>query len=524
MPPKIFQPLFYGDQLITINPSGCLGIVTLWTPPEFILRCLTAAGVDLSPATSKISVLGWLRGRGFRHLLRNLLYNPQIEALVLFGKDMGSGSEQYLERFFQDGLEDVETLIEYEPLNDGTALPRPVRLKGTRLIMDNLVTPDLFVRKPHLFRVHGLDEAAGRRAAAVIESFHPQGSDPDRLQVPVPRTKLTTMPGNVRGHSIVSSSPLVAWSLLVHRAMRFGRNVKLERKTRRELQNVKVVVENPVFDAEAISRSGFDPQSFRDYQADILSPESGEFDYNYGARIRGYFGLDCLDKVVDNLASLPDGLDNRRSYITLWDNQVDGQPRGHGPKTSIPCLVSLFFRLQDRKVYLTATFRTHNIADAWLKNFFGLMALQEYVVQKVNDRWLRGKSEAAHPDLPPLTPGSITVFSHSISLDPDSLEEMKLVAEAVEAKGPRVDSDLDFEDQDPHGYLHIRVEDREIVVSHLYKGHELAEYRGRDPKALRRALAKDLVVSDIDHAMYVGMEIQKAWERLKKGELYHQDE
>ncbi|MBF0530074.1 MAG: hypothetical protein HQK55_12550, partial [Deltaproteobacteria bacterium] len=377
-----FIPLYYGDKLLTINPHGCLGIVTLWTPPEYIHRRLATAGVDLNPETSKIAVMGWLRGRGFRYLLRNLLYNPQIEALIIFGKDLGSGSAEYLDKFFNDGLEDVETIIEYE-VPEGHKSPGPARLKGTKLILDNLVTPDLFPGKPKIFKVPGLDETAAKSAAAVIDAFQPRLLNTNRIEIPVPRTRLASMPGNVREHSIIARTPTIAWPLLVHRTMRFGRDVKLQGKERRELQNVKVVVEQPVFDAAEISHLGFNPESFRAYQKAILSPDPGEFDYNYGARIRSYFGLDCLDKVVENLAGLTEGQDNRRSYITLWDNQTDGVPSARGRKSSMPCLVSLFFRLQDSRLNLTATFRSHNIADAWLENFYGLMAIQEDVVQAV---------------------------------------------------------------------------------------------------------------------------------------------
>ncbi|MBF0530073.1 MAG: DUF4346 domain-containing protein, partial [Deltaproteobacteria bacterium] len=122
-----------------------------------------------------------------------------------------------------------------------------------------------------------------------------------------------------------------------------------------------------------------------------------------------------------------------------------------------------------------------------------------------------------------LASGGITVFSHSIRLDPDCREEMKHVAEKIAAKGPHYDPDLACEDYDPHGYVQIRVEGSEVVVTHLYKGHELNEYRGHDPKELRRALAVDQVISDIDHALYIGMELRKAFEALKKGEDYQQN-
>ena len=514
-----FIPLHYGDKLTTVNPYGCIGVVTFWSPPEFIYRRLKAAGADLSPKTSKVVVLGWLRGRGFRYMLRNLLYNPQIEALVLFGKAMFGESDEYLKKFFNEGLEEVNTFLEYEE-SEYHRPPRPVRLKGTKLILDNLVIPEMFKRAPQLFRIKGLRKQAASEAARIIDGFQPSPCGADRIEVPIPTPKITTWPSNVREHTIIARKPTLAWQLLVYRAVRFGCDIKLEGKNRRELQNVKVVVEKPIFEPEEIRRLGFSPDEFRNYQIDILNPDKSEFDYNYGMRIRRYFGIDCLEKVIHNLTRLAHGLDSRRSYITLWDNAVDGIDKSseNDGASSVPCLVSLFFRLQDRKAHLTATFRAHNIADAWLENFYGLMAIQDYVVRGVNENWSKEGVNAGK-----LEGGSLTTFSHSISIDPDSYEEMKKIADNIALKGPRFDKDVSFEENDPHGFFQIGVEGDEIVVKHIFGSHELKKYKAKDPKELKKQLAVDMAISNIDHAIYIGMELERAYRNIRPGSKYEQE-
>ena len=125
-----FIPLFFGDRLLTINPRGVIGVVTLWSKPEYVLERFREAGVDLDPATSPIAVFGTLYGNGLREMLRNLLYNPQIQVLLICGHDR-SGSKQELDNFFAQGLEPVTNAPIQFFAEKGLAA-NPYRIKGTQ--------------------------------------------------------------------------------------------------------------------------------------------------------------------------------------------------------------------------------------------------------------------------------------------------------------------------------------------------------------------------------------------------------
>ena len=86
-----FIPLHFGDRLKIINPHGTIGVVTLWSKVDYVIERFRQAGVDLDPATSPIAVFGTLYGNGLREMLRNLLYNPQIQRIYVCGNDR-SGS------------------------------------------------------------------------------------------------------------------------------------------------------------------------------------------------------------------------------------------------------------------------------------------------------------------------------------------------------------------------------------------------------------------------------------------------
>ncbi len=154
-----FIALHFPDKLRIVNPRARLGVITLWSRIEFVESKLAQMGVDLNPATSKIAVIGNLYGNGIPHLLRNLLYNPQIRDLVICGANK-SGSAEELIAFFESGTERATSLGE-----------SVTRIKGTRRIIDDALTPEHFSTRPRITRFGELRDCGGtcgltlRRAA-----------------------------------------------------------------------------------------------------------------------------------------------------------------------------------------------------------------------------------------------------------------------------------------------------------------------------------------------------------------------
>ncbi len=480
MIPLEFIPLHFGEKLHIVNPRGYVGVVTLWSRISWVLRRFEEAGVNLDPKTSPVAVLGNLYGNGLKHLLRNLLYNPQLRYLVICGRDL-SGSREELVNFFKLGVE------EYEALG-----VRCRRVKGTNRLVDHLLGPELFHDPPVLVEVGDL--ASGESLARLARFFNELPPPPPvravRFLLPLPPVEVGRYPSNPRAHVVVAETPLEAWEELVFRIVRFGHLVHLKKGDRQELQNVKVVVERPVPDPpEELARYGFSLEKFSQYQRDILdpSPPGPDTSYRYGHRLRSYFGLDTLAAVARRLQ---EDSQDRHCYISLWDpaRDLEGQ-------SGRPCLVSLFFRVFEEKLTLTATFRTHNALDAWLENFYGLMAVQQHVAAAAN-----------------LPPGAITVFSHSITVDPEEYQRARMVAAARQYR-------LRF---DPHGNFRITVEDGQIVAYHLFGDMVINEYRGKSAAALAREIARDLAVSDAGHAMYLGRQLARAEACLAGGEPFEE--
>jgi thymidylate synthase len=245
--------------------------------------------------------------------------------------------------------------------------------------------------------------------------------------------------------------------------------------------------------AEILSEYGFSLERFREYQDRFLdSQKASDLDYTYGNRLRGHFyrGDEVVDSPLIVADRLRESTDSRHCYIALWDNRLD-LPEG----TKCPCLVSAFFRYFDGKLNLTANFRTHNAMDAWPENLYGLMALQRFVADRASTQV-----------------GPITVISHSISIDPIALEKAKRVVD-----NKKTDEFLDSSTgkygprMDPNGEFAITVDiaSLELVVEHSYGGMKIGEYRGKTSEEIERQLARDVALSQISHALYLGRELAR---------------
>lgn len=485
-----FEALYFGDRIRTINSEGDVGVVTLWSKVDSVIQILGEVGIDLGPNTSRISVVTNLYGNGLPQMLRNLLWNPQIRHIVVVGKNL-SGSREWLIHFFQSGLEEVQFLG-----------AKSFRICNTNRNIDGELKPEMFNSKPIITVFGDIGDSKTKEGLAWYFNALP-GQDFGQLArvspPEIPEPSVTRFPSEVLSHTIVRRTPMEAWSELIFRIHRFGhRNIVAKstgEETRIELLNTHVVIQEPMEEsAECLDAHGFSLSHFKDYQHRFLESEKPfDLDYTYGNRLRGYFRHDLA--VVDSPALVAERLrkspDSRHCYIALWDNSRD-LPEG----TGCPCFVSAFFRKFDGRLNLTATFRVHNAMSAWPENVYGLIALQRFVAEKSQ-----------------MQIGPITVISHSISIDPSLLETAKKVAD-----GKKSDEVIDpatgklSPRMDPNGTFTVTF-DRdtwELVVEHSFSGMKLGEYRGRNSEEVERGLARDVALSEISHALYLGREIARA--------------
>jgi len=452
-----FIPLYFKDKLNILNPDGDVAIITLWTRPQYVIQKIKS---------NRIVVVANLYGNGFQQMLRNLLYNPQIKYLIILGQDL-SGSKSDVINFFEHGIE------EFEYLGSKT-----FRIKNTNRIVDNLVTPQTFINGIKL-AVFGTLEKDEQSIIKYINSL-PSSSqcDLERIKIEIPKIEVKQFPSDIRSHSVTTNTPLEAWQELVAKILRFGVHSQLKKEKIIQIQNVKVVVNNPINEnASNLAKFGFSLEVYKEYQKRILSSDLAGQAYTYGHRITKHFNCNSLLEISKRLKENPE---TRHAYISLWDGFKDVK------SSHVPCLVSLYLNIFEGKLFLTSTFRSHSIMDAWLQNFHGLIAIHEFVSNYVK-----------------IERGSITVFSQSALIDYGSLAKAKTMVENLKYKMKI----------DPNGNFEISFDQKtnEIVAKQFNDGIEICEYRGKTPELLERELARNFAISDVSHAMYIGREIQKCY-------------
>ena len=489
-----FIPIYYEDELVIVNPEGDVGLVTFWSPPRVSLKRFQESGVDMSSTHSRVAVAGTLYGEGLPHMLRNLLYNPQIRFLALFGDLVDEGvSKDSLIGFFRSGLKETTEL--------GASY---FQIAGTETIIDGGVLPEDFGGQLTLFDLGTPKDAESVfRIKAFFDQLPPKKeSDRPRREVKIPEVDVQRLPSDPRAHNIVSNTPMEAWKELVHRLLHFGHENVLKKGSRIELQNVKVTINQPVEEPESVVKAcGFSLKQFKTYQEKILSSDlpSGTT-YSYGHRLRKYFGReagahphDTLLRVVDMLNADPE---SRKAYISLWDTSRDllFDEQGH------PCLISLYFRKFEEKLTMTAVFRTHNALKAWPENVYGLIAIQRFVAEKVR-----------------MESGPITLMSYSISIDPAGGTGKARAKTISDFRNDALERNVDAIEEDPHGYFQISVDNvnLKIVVKHQFKGIPLHTYTGDGAVEVERRIVADNAVSNIAHALYLGRELARAEARLE---------
>jgi hypothetical protein len=501
-----FQALYHEEALEIVNPTGDVGLITLWSPLRSVRRRLDAIDPEiLDPRASRIAVVSNLYGDGMHAMFCNLLFNPQIRHLIAIGEDLGLTACAEIEAFLGQGTEEALMLG-----------MRMRRIVGTSRLLP--AAPDFDERRlREQVGFHRLGKLSSPTLDSDLLSLLaglPRAPEPsrERLHVEIPEPALgerARRPSQAGAHQVARRTPLACWEELVVRAVRFGAPVSLRKGARLELLNAKAVIDEPRRDSEcALARFGIDLAELADYETDMLEADLPEgISYTYGNRLRRHFlragaSLDTLDAAIAALRADPE---SRRAFVSLWDNAADlpddpalDTPAAGEEARSAPCLVSLFFRRSAGRLTLSATYRSHNLLTAWLKNVYGLMEIQRHLANATGAE-----------------PGPLTILSHSLCIDPASPRYE--LARAI-ARDWRHDHERDHDTgkhtlrEDPHGYFTVAVDRRRgvIVAEHRYEGVLLERYEDTSASRLASRIGGEQSVSLVSHALWLGQELARA--------------
>ncbi len=457
-------------RLIAGNLDSSVAICALWKD----LTRVKFSRADLEC----ISLVGNLyTARGISRLLRGLWRLPSIRHLVIWGPDTQHTGRSLL-ALWQDSFDEnfriVGTDVHLDPALPAEAIDH---LRQHVALHDWRETRSL----PSLIeRIGSLDPLPPHAKPQTFPESEPQPPQ--------------TLPSAGSGWQVSAPQVAVAWPRLLGLVMRFG-IIKHSQYNiaQRELLNLLTVVtdedHNQLYVPEYLpfnraSLNEYLPRILEDFPADDLS-------YTYGNRLHSYFGRNQVDLMIRHLRKAPY---TRRAIATLWD------PKSDPERDTPPCLTQVVLNVVDGRLHLTYTARSQDMFAAWPQNTLGMRLLQAQA------------ASALGVEVGPIT--SHTVSAHLYEHD---WEHAQRVIDHRQASNYGIEFD-------PQGNFAIRLERGQIVVELLDPAGQtvLWQTHGTSSMEIGKEIAALRLASLPAHYVYLGRELQRAEECLRRGETYDQ--
>ena len=479
-----YQPLYKPNQLIYGEPNSPTVIITGWTVKTFVAEQVSkdtyAAMGQLYNAT-----------RGINFLVRNLLANPQIRRLITLGctrEDINAGAVKCLLDFFEYGVT--------EGVSEEGRQCWVIKSDIPGYIDFDIPLCDIEVLRVNT-KVWVADSPA--HVAEIANYIVTRLGPPEPTKVtpkvyPMTLPRSDTKPANLYGHRIVGDTIAECWIKVLHRIRLNGslRATGYDGEVQ-ELIDLVTVVQYPSLDFPEPNYLPFDKEYLLDGYLDSVVNDSETrpgVKYTYGQRMRSWFGRDQIKDVV---AKLRKEWDSASAVINLWDSTTDNIKEGS------PCLNHIWFRIIDKHMSMTATFRSNDMFSAWGANAMALAHLQQLVMAAVSPELVKGPlvtiSQSAH------------IYDHSFgSAD-------HIIRTYYKPTKP------DYNDS--VGYFIVDRTNEGVGVTQMHPNGEVVDtYTGRTPLPLLRRIMANNPTMQMDHAAYLGLEIGRAFEL---GDRYVQD-
>ena len=458
-------PLFFNKSLLLGNPQSSVGICTLWSKTEFIAQNLPK---------DKYYLIGNLyTADGISYLIKNILANPVITHLIVCGQDFFKSGEDLIS-FFQNGVDQNRKII-----GSGAYLHSNIPMEAVELVRKNIEIIDLRGKEGELPNILNNFSAKAERFA-------------DPLVLPDETEKQDILTSEIMGFKVEGELSEV-WLKVLDLVMKFGELKESEHELKqKEALDVLSIIND--FSLEPfLGLKEDDVKRYVDLFFSEKTPK--EIEYTYGKRLFRFafeyvsekFGIEMrffvnqIDKVVSRLKKSPY---SRRAVAGLWNPFTDADSENPPCLTQINCI-----------------FRSHDLFGAYLLNALALRRLQEKVSSEVG-----------------LEPGSLIILSQSAHIYENSWKKAEIILNANYRN-----RETSFS-ADRGGHFLIKIGDNkeEIIVQHyLTDGRKSKyEFKGKDAVTLYKRIIRERLVSQLDHAAYLGRELTRAEECLRNNTEY----
>jgi len=513
----MYEPIVKPNQVVC--GEGSTVIVTGWTAKQTVERKLT--GKNFAAIGSLYSPT-----RGISPLIRNLLYNPQVDSIVVLNatkEDKNAGGCQALLDFFAHGVEAGKS--------DTSRDCWVIKSKVTAYIDKEIELSALnklrsCVRCIEATHINDVGEKVKEAGLLAESGFNSPSLPRRRLTFPSLETLPTTKPGARYGHRIEGKTVAETWVKILHRIKTTGtiRPTGYDGQWQELIDLVAIVTDEPEdFHFPEPNYLPVDREYVKNYLPQILgdAPYLDGVKYTYGQRLRSWFGCDQVEQVINKLIT---EIDSASAVMSLWDSgsgneripptsRIERYGRAAGDSDhnhgGSPCLNHIWMRVVDGALSLTATFRSNDMFSAWPANAMGLRALQRHIRDEI------AKRSGYNLSMAPL----ITI-SQSAHIYDDCWEN---VDNLIKNQYSKVAKNPDYFDH--CGNFLISIEDSGIRVEQMTPGtgEVVSIFTGSTAKTVYQQIAAAIPHISAEHAMYLGTELQKAEIAIDQDIKYIQD-
>lgn len=515
-------PILYKDILKVKNPRHHVAVCCLWTERQVVETLLK--NVEYNTIGNLYSA------QGINSMMRNIFANPHIRVIVIWGAEM-SLSGHSLIMFKQKGVDKENRKI--------------IAARGEieKEIPDDIIE--------EFRKVVEVVDMRGRTAVDLVAKVKEMADKPmepfsaKTRTFPQAEVAVRTMPSEQVGFRVSAPTVAKTWLRLLNEIQKYGRP-KHTRYSKdnslKEILNLTAVItdENPedIYFPEYLP---FTRVELEAYYAEMLTARQiPGVAYNYGKRMRVDLGVDQIAAMKDLLKNRPD---SKKMIATTMNPKLDWNQVNKG---DTPCLVMVLGSVQDNTFFFTAHFRSQDMVHGWPRNTFALRKLQKDIADSAS-----------------LQMGPLTMITHSAHMYADDfgLVDNLLMQHYEPELGYSPAVHFTFE---PRGNVVVEViSEKEAYVwpmfSEKYKeqsvpyavaktlplmpknsqsktgkliratlfepdgGPAMKVFEGRTAQEVAWQITDWNYLSEPGHMMYVGLELQKAEESIRKGKSYNQD-
>jgi len=210
---------------------------------------------------------------------------------------------------------------------------------------------------------------------------------------------------------IIGENTTIAWKKTLKSIMDNGVDfLDKDKRVCREILNLLLIIES----SEDIENPINIMKRFKDFVypnkeeiKNIMFDKVGNSGYGYsaGQRLFNYKNIkNQIDKFI--ILILKSNPSSRRGIAVIYDPLIDSKKN----KTLIPGLVSVYFKILNSKLEITASIRSNDFFIGWPANVYQINMLQQYVADKLG-----------------ISIGKITIFSNSAHIFKEHFDKINKV-------------------------------------------------------------------------------------------------